>query len=148
RYFESGRYSKLRPNTQRNHRLMLEDVCRTGKSLSFAKITTTDITAGMVRRAHTPRVAAAYVSVMRALFDFAKASGWVSSNPVTSDVKASQERTDGYHTWTIEEVDRYRERHPVGTQARLALDIFLYTGLRRSDAIRLGKQHIKGNVIQ
>jgi integrase len=29
----------------------------------------------------------------------------------------------------------------VGTQARLALDLMLYTGVRRSDAVRLGREH-------
>lgn len=148
RYYESGRYANLRPNTQRNHRLMLENVCKTGKALNFRNLTSADIVSGMVRREGTPRMAATYVSVMRALFDFAKDSGWVKVNPVADDIKARQEKTDGYHTWTVEEVECYQKRHPVGTQARLALDIFLYTGLRRSDAITLGKQHISGGVIR
>jgi len=62
-------------------------------------------------------------------------------------VKVKASKTDGYHTWTVDEVERYMARHPVGTQARLALDLMLYTGLRRSDAIVLGRQHIKGGVI-
>lgn len=147
RYYESGRFGQMRPNTQRNHRLMLESVCRTGGKRKFATTTSADVVAGMVRREATPRMAATYVSVMRAVFDFAKDSGWIKTNPVSDDIKARQEKTDGYHTWTVEEVERYQDRHPVGTQARLALDIFLYTGLRRSDAITLGKQHIKAGVI-
>jgi integrase len=47
----------------------------------------------------------------------------------------------GHHTWTVDEVEQYETRHPIGTKARLAMAILLYTGLRRSDAIRLGKQH-------
>jgi integrase len=147
RYYESGRYTNLRPNTQRNHRLMLEDVCRTGTDLKFRSLTAGDITSGMVRREGTPRMAATYVSVMRALFAFAKDKGWISENPVHEDIKARQGKTDGYHTWTVEEVDRYQKRHPVGTQARLALDIFLYTGLRRSDALTLGRQHVRDGTI-
>ena len=147
RYYESGRFNNLRPNTQRNRRLLLEDVCRTGASLKFRNIDPVTIRQGLVRREKTPRMAETYVTVMRALFDFAKDSGWVNSNPVTDDIKATAPKNDGYHTWTVEEVERYQERHSVGTQARLALDLMLYTGLRRSDAIRLGKQHIKSNVI-
>lgn len=148
RYYESGRYGQYKPNTQRNHRLMLEDICKTGGKRKFAVTTAADIVAGMVRREATPHMASTYVSVMRALFAFAKDSGWIKVNPVADDIKARQDTTDGFHTWTVEEVERYQERHPVGTQARLALDIFLYTGLRRSDAITLGKQHIRGGVIR
>lgn len=147
RYFESGRYSQLRPNTQRNHRLMLESICKTGGKRKFAATTPSDVRSGMTRRESTPHMAAAYVSVMRALFEFAKDSGWVKTNPVADDIKAKQGKSDGYHTWTVEEVERYQARHPLGTQARLALDIFLYTGLRRSDAVKLGRQHIRGSTI-
>ncbi|QKC65911.1 integrase [Mesorhizobium loti] len=147
RYYESGRYSKMKPNTQRNHRLMLESVCKNGGDRSFRNSTSADIMAGVVRREATPRMAATYVSVMRAVFDFAKDSGWIAVNPVGIDIKARQEKSDGYHTWTVEEVERYQERHPVGTQARLAMDIFLFTGLRRSDAVTLGHQHVRGGVL-
>lgn len=147
RYYESGRYEQLADNTKRNHRLLLEDVCKTGGRRSFRNATTADIQAGVMRRESTPRMAATYVSVMRALFRFAKDSGWISENPVSADIKAAQAKSDGFHTWTVEEVEAYQARHPVGTQARLAMDIFLYTGLRRSDAIRLGKQHIRGGVL-
>jgi integrase len=35
------------------------------------------------------------------------------------------------------------ERHPIGTKARLALALLLWTGVRRSDLVRLGKQHVR-----
>jgi integrase len=146
-YYQSGRYQQLRPNTQRNHRLMLEDVCRTGADLKFVAVDSSDIRSGLVRRESTPRMAEAYVSTMRALFEFAKDSGLVIENPVSPDIKARKTKTDGYHTWTLEEVEKYQKRHSLGTQARLALDIMLYTGLRRSDAIVLGKQHVRNGVI-
>jgi integrase len=146
RYYESGRFAQMRPNTQRNHRLMLESVCETGGERSFGLARQVDIKAGIVKREDKPFMAATYVSVMRALFEFAKDSGYVTENPVDG-LKARQVKSDGYHTWTLDEVALYEATHPLGTQARLALDIFLYTGLRRSDAIRLGRQHIKDGVI-
>ena len=41
----------------------------------------------------------------------------------------------------------YRERWPLGTTQRLALEILLWTGLRRGDLARLGHQHIRDGVI-
>jgi integrase len=49
-----------------------------------------------------------------------------------------------FHTWEVDEVRQFEERHPVGTKARLALALLLFTGQRRSDVIRFGKQHTKG----
>jgi integrase len=147
RYYASGRFEKMQPNTQRNHRLMLESVCKTGGALSFRLLTAAEVRAGMVRREGTPRMAATYVSVMRALFDFAKDNAWIDHNPVVEDIKARGAKTDGYHSWTDEQVEQYQRCHPVGTLARLALDIMLYTGLRRSDAIAFGRQHISNGTI-
>lgn len=145
-YYASGRYDKLRPNTQRNHRLMLEDICRTGAKRDYGLVDADDVRKGLVRREGKPRMAQTYLSVMRALFAFAKDSGLIKIDP-TEGVKARQHETDGYHTWTLDEVALYQGRHPTGTQARLALDIMLYTGLRRSDAIRFGRQHIKNGAM-
>ncbi|KAB2704707.1 tyrosine-type recombinase/integrase [Brucella lupini] len=145
-YYASGRYSLLKPFTQRNQKVMLEGVCKTGGDLDFRGIGTDDIRQGMLRREGTPFQAGAYLSIMRKLFEFAVDSGWIKINP-TDDVKPKKPKSDGFHTWTIEEVHRYQEKHPVGTQARLALDLMLYTGLRRTDAITLGPQHIKNNYI-
>lgn len=51
-------------------------------------------------------------------------------------------KTQGHHTWTIEEVEKFEARHARGTTARLALALLLYTGQRRSDVPRLGRQHV------
>ena len=52
-------------------------------------------------------------------------------------------KTGGHHTWTLEEIDRYVARHPVGTKAYLALMLFLLLGQRISDVARVGRQHIR-----
>jgi integrase len=63
------------------------------------------------------------------------------SNPVRHSEKvrvAAGERSKGYHTWTEAEIAQYRAKHEVGTNARLAMELMLWTGQRRSDAYRLG----------
>jgi integrase len=40
-----------------------------------------------------------------------------------------------------------RRIHPIGTEARLAFALLLYTGQRRSDVVRMGRQHIKDGII-
>jgi integrase len=66
----------------------------------------------------------------------------VVRNPVR-DVKYPKPlATGGHHTWSPEEVAIFEQRHPVGSKARLALGLLLYTGLRASDVVRLGRQHV------
>jgi integrase len=61
----------------------------------------------------------------------------------TRDVKAIRVKSDGYHSWTDAEIAQFEEEHPVGTRARLALALLLYTGQRRSDVVVRGRQHIR-----
>jgi integrase len=51
--------------------------------------------------------------------------------------------TGGWHTWTLEEIAQYQERHPIGTKAHLALALSLFLGQRLSDTCRLGRPHIR-----
>jgi integrase len=49
--------------------------------------------------------------------------------------------TEGWHTWTDDEIRQFEDRHPIGSKARLAFALLLYTGVRRSDVVALGRQH-------
>jgi hypothetical protein len=46
-------------------------------------------------------------------------------------------------TWLELQIAMYRERHKLGTTARLALELMLNIGARRHDAHVLGDQHIR-----
>lgn len=53
----------------------------------------------------------------------------------------------GFHTWTEDEIAQYRAHHALGTKPRLALEIFLWTALRRGDASTFGHKHMKDGKI-
>ena len=44
-------------------------------------------------------------------------------------------------------MERFEATWPLGTRQRLALDVLLYTGCRRGDAVRLGRQHVRDGII-
>ena len=54
---------------------------------------------------------------------------------------------DGHLPWPIELIEQYENRWSLGTKERLILDVYLYIGLRRGDAARLGKQHLRGGLV-
>lgn len=76
------------------------------------------------------------------LFAYAKKLKWITSSPVEDADRVGKLRLEGYHTWTEDEIAQYKRRHPLGTKARLALEIFLWTGKRRGDARLFGPKHI------
>jgi integrase len=67
---------------------------------------------------------------------------WTKANPAR-DIRRVSYATDGFHTWTLDEVRQYEARHPIGTKARLALALLLFLGVRRGDLVALGRQHVK-----
>lgn len=79
---------------------------------------------------------------LRGLMQFAIRQGMADRNPIMATKPYKVEST-GFHTWTEEEIAKYEAKHPVGTPARLALDLMLWTGQRGGDARVLGPQHIK-----
>lgn len=82
------------------------------------------------------------------LFAHAVKLGWIGENPVALSERVKVPKTGGYHTWTEEEIAQYRAHHGLGTTARLALEIMLWTWQRRGDARLFGPQHLKNGQIQ
>ena len=88
-------------------------------------------------KADTPEAANALVKALRQVFKWAVEANHLDSNPA-KEVPYIKVGSQGFHSWTIEEVRQYEAHHPVGTRARLALALLLYTTQRRSDVVRLG----------
>ena len=70
--------------------------------------------------------------------------GYRPDNPA-ANIKRIKNRSDGFHTWDENEIAQFEARHPIGSKARLAFA--LYTARRRSDVVRMGRQHIRGDVV-
>jgi integrase len=94
------------------------------------------------RKSGLPGAASNRVKALRALFKWAHKQQHVETN-ISRDLVKPRQRGSGHHTWDPEEVVQYERFHPVGSKARLALALLLYTGVRRSDVVRLGRQHLR-----
>ena len=88
----------------------------------------------------TPGARNNVVKALGAMFAWAIDAGIAKESPAAG-VKRMKSG-DGFHTWTVDEIDRYVARHPAGTMAHRALVVFLFSGLRLADAAILGRQHI------
>lgn len=146
RYQESAKWSALAQSTQDLRKNILKSLVASSGSKPFATIERRHIQAAMDAKRKTPNAANNALVVTSQLFKWAKSMDFVKANPCDG-VESIRVSSDGFHTWTEEEVEQYRTRHPVGTKARLALDLLLFVGLRRSDLVRLGRQHVRHGVI-
>jgi integrase len=144
-YLVSPAWGALSDATHKQRRNIFDRIERTAGDKPAA-----DVDAAMIKEARDklpPGSAKHFVQAMRGLFKWAVETGRLESDP-TEGVKVARPRTDGFHTWTEEEIAAYEARWPIGTRQRLWLAVLIYTGLRRGDACSLGPQHVKGGVIE
>jgi integrase len=67
------------------------------------------------------------------LFRLAVKLEWRADNPVTLS-EPVRHKGKGFYTWTEQDIAAYRARWPLGTKARLAMELMLWTGARRGNA--------------
>ena len=83
---------------------------------------------------------------LRRFFAFARKLDWIAINPVDDSqaVKvAAGDRSQGFYTWTEEDIAAFRDRWALGTKQRLAMELMLWTDQRKVDSIHLGRQHVR-----
>jgi len=96
------------------------------------------------RKQDTPEAANHRIKCIRSVFAWAIEMGHIEeANPAREVRKLRSHNPDGHHTWTIAEVAKYRKRHAIGTKPRLALEILLFTGARRSDVVTFGRPMVQ-----
>ena len=95
---------------------------------------------GMIDR---PDAANNLIKALRQVFKFAVAYDHISANPLIEVERLKSRNKDGLHAWTLAEVQKFETAHPIGTRARLALALLLYTGQRRGDVVHMGRQHVR-----
>jgi integrase len=145
-YFCSPQFLALKPATQRTYRLILQKFRSEHGDKPMALLTRQHINAMLAQRVVTPAAANHWLRLVKALMAFAVEEGWRKDNPTTG-IKRIPNRSDGFHTWNELEIAQFETRHPAGSKARLALALLLYTAQRRSDVVRMGRQHIRGGVV-
>jgi len=93
-----------------------------------------------------PHAARSWRATLRSLCQFGVKRRYLRTDP-TATIKLASIDSDGFHTWTEDEIGQFEAHHPVGSKPRLALALLLYTAQRRSDVVRMGRQHIKDGVL-
>jgi integrase len=136
-YFNSIEFNSLAQSTQSVYRGVLDRfVARYGDG-PVAGMRSHHVNSIIDEMASTPAAASNFRKRLSAVMDYAVSAGMRPDNPV-KDAKRIRYATDGHRTWSEEDIAAYRNKWKVGTAERLAMEVLLHTGLRRSDAVRLG----------
>jgi len=148
RYRETSAWSELSIATRRQRENIFKRVLAVSGQREYKSIKRADIVAVRDRKRHTASAANNFINTMKKMFEWALDAGLLNVNPAADVKSVKRPRTGGFKQWTLDEIEQFEARWPVGTRERLALAILLYTGLRRGDAARLGRQHIKNGIIE
>jgi integrase len=146
-YRTTAVWTALSAATRRQRENIFKQVLKLAGVEPFAKITGKTIQAGIDRRSKTPHQARHFLDTMRGLFQWALDAEHIKADP-TAGKSVVKPKTKGFPPWDEDEIERFEVRWPRGTRERVMFDIFCYTGLRRGDAARLGKQHVKNGMIR
>ena len=153
KFYDSSTFTQLGRAHQMRHRQVLEkfrqvktadNVTRGERALHTL---TYDRLSKMLAEIESPNGQRHLLNGLRALLKFAKATQLIAIDPCDGLKAKRRPKTGGFKVWEEEDIAKYRAHHALGTMPRLALEIMLNTGLRRSDAHRLGRQHVRDGVL-
>lgn len=147
-YRESADWTKLSAATRRQRENIFSRINAAIPDLALRDIDKALIIRTRDDKRETPSEANNYLDAMRGLFNWAVDADLVRHNPSAGIKNLKRPKTGGFRQWTEEDIAAFRQKWPIGTRERLALEIFLNTGLRRGDAARLGRQHIRHGRLQ
>ena len=154
-------YKRLDPQTRQTRKLLLEatygepiapDSKKLFRDFPLHRMTSDAIEVLRDRKINVPEGANNRLTAIRGVCKWAVKKKHPDGKPYllynpAREVEFFKTASTGYHTWTVEEVYQYQTYYPIGTKARLFLDLVLFLGVRRSDAIRLGRQHARNSKI-
>jgi len=145
RYHDSVAWAKLSPATRRQREGILRAVAETAGRDPITRIDKAAIERGIERRAAAPHSQRHFLQTVRGLFQWAVKAKHADNDP-TSGLKSIRPSTEGHMPWSDEWCEKFERRWPLRTRERLAYEVMLNTGLRRGDAVRLGRPHVKKGV--
>lgn len=153
--FRNSHYwtEEISGGTRKQRGPILTQIDERAGDLPPAAIDRTHVEDGMKTR--TKNQARHFVNTVSALFKWAIEHNHFDGRNPTDGIrrkgKTGKDKKngddEGHLPWPPEVIEQFERRWPVGTKERLALDVFLYVGLRRGDAAALGKQHMPRGII-
>ncbi|MBI0432975.1 tyrosine-type recombinase/integrase [Roseomonas sp. KE0001] len=145
-WYGSPRFEAMAEATQLRYRRIFEDLLKDYADDLVRELQPSHVRAILSSKAKTPAAARALLNVIRQAMRHAFDTGMRDDLP-TRDVRPPKYQAKPHPTWTEEDIAAFEATHPLGTRARLALALLLYTGQRSGDVIRMGPQHVRQGAI-
>jgi integrase len=141
-YLNSATFNEKRPETQRTERGIINRLVEQYGAGKVSDLKHEQVQRIIDKRTATPSAARNLLAVIRVLMDHAIKIKLLTRSPAVG-IDRPKIKGKGFRAWKDEHCTKYEATHPLGTRARLAYELLSCTGLRRSDIVRVGRQHIR-----
>jgi integrase len=95
----------------------------------------------------TPATALHLLVSLKELMGYAVRVGLRTDDPTQGVRRPKYNPGSGLYAWTEADIEKFENKHPIGTTARLAMALGIYTGQRRSDCMKMGWQNVRNGAI-
>jgi len=148
-YYQSPAFLSLRASTKTTYRGIIDRWRSDNGRKRVAHLKRQHVTKFIADKMQSsgPWAANNLLSLLKLLMRFAVENEWRADDP-TQGVRSIRAKTQGFPTWSEEDIVMFEKRWPKGSRERLAMALLLYTGQRRGDVVRMGWQHVSGDTIR
>ena len=145
-YLASPNFDRLTPSMKDKIKRHVESFCTRYADILVTAFDNESVEKIFLKMANQPAKANQWLRAIRYLFKYAIKRKLRTDNPA-ADIKRLQPKVrvgddgafeEGHLTWPLALVTRAREKFPIGTEMRLAIEMINTLAFRRSDAIRVG----------
>ena len=149
-YQKSTRWTKLAPRTQADYGKVLAYIAEKFGKHNPADMQRQHVIRAQKTNAEAVRFANYIVQVLRVLFEHAIDIGWLGKNPVNPAKGVALIKSEGEdrEPWPTDMVKAYRKEAPLGTRARILLELGIGTGQRPGDLCKMRWDAIKEGGIE
>lgn len=148
RFYKSHKWTHdIKESTREQYRGQLERFRAKVGHLLVAEVQANHFEMIFEKMGDTPTAANNLRKRMKQLMNFAIRQGFRPDNPVlaTEPLKTPK---GGFPDWSEDEIAKFEMRHPVGTRARLAFDLALFTAQRKADVRTMGPSNLQRGKIK
>lgn len=145
-YYKTSDFTGLAASTKATYRGIIERFRAEHGHKRVAHMERRHVQKIIGERADTPAAAANMLRMIHLLMRHAIELGWRGDDP-SQGIRKPKQRKGGFLTWEEDHIAAFTAKHGRGSRAHLAFMLLLYTGQRRSDVVRMGRQHVRHGVL-
>jgi integrase len=146
-WYESGDFKRLRESsTQSVYRRTMDNFLVDHGHKPVALLEAKHVREIIAKKSKTPAAANQLLKRLKQVMRFALENDWIKVDP-TQGVRRLSYQAKPIYTWSEQDAAKFLEAHASGSKAHLAFMILSHTGIRRSDAVKLGRGHKRGDTL-